>query len=220
MQSLWSGVTGEAIYTDRAEAGRVLARQLAAHRGTHPVVLGIPRGGVPVAAVLAQELEGELDIVVARKLGAPFQPELALGAVTADGHRFLNDEIIALVGLDESYLDRATAEQRAEAQRREQRFRGDRQPVPLEGRTVILVDDGLATGATMRAAVRAVRARKPARLIVAVPVGAADTCEAIAREVDELVCPARPEPFRAVGVHYEQFEQVEDDVVARLLARP
>jgi putative phosphoribosyl transferase len=211
-------IVEQGMYADRADGGRALAAALAAHRGTAPVVLGIPRGGVPVAVVVARALEGELDVVVARKLGAPLQPELALGAVAADGSRFLNDEVIAMLGVDESYLRRITAEQRAEAQRRELRFRGGRVPAPLQGRTVILVDDGLATGATMRAAIRSVRARKPGRLVVAVPVGPADTCDAIAGEVDEVVCPAKPAPFGAVGLYYRHFGQVEDDEVVRLLA--
>lgn len=207
-----------ALYRDRTDAGQALAALLAAHRGTHPVVLGIPRGGVPVAAAVADALEGELDVVVARKVGAPFQPELALGAVTADGSGVFNDNIVSVLGIDAETLARLTAVQRADARRREQRFRSGRPPLALAGRTVILVDDGLATGATMRAAVRAARAAKPARLIVAVPVGAADACDTLAREADELVCPARPEPFGAVGAYYEHFGQVEDDTVARLLA--
>jgi len=206
------------LYRDRADAGQALARHLAAHRGTHPVVLGIPRGGVPVAAAVAEALEGELDVVVARKVGAPLQPELALGAVTADGSSVFNDDIISALEVDAATLARLTAVQRADAKRREQRFRSGRPPLRLAGRTVILVDDGLATGATMRAAVRAARAANPGRLIVAVPVGAADACDALAREADEVVCPARPEPFGAVGSYYEHFGQIEDDTVAQLLA--
>ncbi len=207
-----------ALYRDRTDAGQALAQHLAAHRGTHPVVLGIPRGGVPVAAAVADALEGELDVVVARKVGAPVQPELALGAVTADGSSVFNDDIVSALGIDADTLARLTAVQRADAKRREERFRSGRPPLSLAGRTVILVDDGLATGATMRAAVRAARAAKPGRLIVAVPVGAADACDTLAREADEVVCPARPEPFGAVGAYYERFGQVEDDAVTRLLA--
>jgi predicted phosphoribosyltransferase len=208
-----------ALYRDRTDAGQALARHLAAHRGTHPVVLGIPRGGVPVAAAVADALEGELDVVVARKVGAPVQPELALGAVTADGSSVFNEDIVSALGVDAETLARLTAVQRAEANRREERFRSGRSPLALAGRTVILVDDGLATGATMRAAVRATRAAKPGRLIVAVPVGAADACDMLAGEADEVVCPARPEPFGAVGAYYERFGQVEDDAVTRLLAQ-
>ncbi|HEY6948741.1 MAG TPA: phosphoribosyltransferase family protein [Gemmatimonadales bacterium] len=207
-----------ALYRDRTEAGQALARHLAAHRGTDPVVLGIPRGGVPVAAAVADALDGELDVVVARKVGAPLQPELALGAVTADGSSVFNDDIVSALGIDPDTLARLTAVQRTDAKRREERFRSGRPPLALAGRTVIVVDDGLATGATMRAAVRAARAAKPGRLLVAVPVGAADACDMLAREVDEVVCPARPEPFGAVGAYYERFAQVEDDAVTRLLA--
>ncbi len=206
-----------ALYRDRTDAGQALARHLAAHRGTHPVVLGIPRGGVPVAAAVADALEGELDVIVARKVGAPIQPELALGAVTADGSSVFNDDIVSALGIDGETLARLAAVQRTDAKRREERFRSGRPPLVLASRTVILVDDGLATGATMRAAVRAARAGKPGRLIVAVPVGAADACDTLAREADEVVCPARPEPFGAVGAYYERFTQVEDDAVTRLL---
>jgi predicted phosphoribosyltransferase len=207
-----------ALYRDRTDAGQGLARHLAAHRGAHPMVLGIPRGGVPVAAAVADALGGELDVVVARKVGAPVQPELALGAVTANGSSVFNDDIVSALGIDADTLARLTAVQRADAKRREERFRAGRPPLALAGRTVILVDDGLATGATMRAAVRAVRAAKPGRLIVAVPVGAVDACDMLAREADEVVCPARPEPFGAVGAYYERFAQVEDEAVTRLLA--
>lgn len=207
----------ETRYRDRIEAGAVLARHLEGYRGQRPVVLGIPRGGVPVAAEVARRLDGELDVVVARKLGAPRHEELAIGAVTADGGRFLNDDVIRALGVTDEYLSRVTEEQMREARSREQRFRGGRAPAPLAGRTVILVDDGLATGATMRAAVRAVRARAPARLVVAVPVGAASTCTTLAGESDEVVCPSQPEPFVAIGLHYLDFEQVGDDEVVALL---
>lgn len=207
----------EVRYRDRAEAGAVLAHALERYRGQHPVVLGIPRGGVPVAAVVARELDGELDVIVARKLGAPGQAELAIGAVTADGGRFLNRDILHALRVSEEYLSRVTAEQMAEARRREERFRGGRPPAPVAGRTVILVDDGLATGATMRAAARAVRTAGPARLVIAVPVGSADACTALAAEADEVVCPSRPEPFYAIGLHYVDFQQVDDSEVVGLL---
>ena len=152
-----------ARYGDRTEAGALLARMLDRYRGGQPLILGIPRGGIPVAAEVARRLEGELDVVVARKLGAPGHEELAIGAVTADGRRFLNEDILRALGVPDEYLRRVTEEQMREARSREQRFRGTAKPIPVEGRTVILVDDGLATGATMRAAARAVRARRPAR---------------------------------------------------------
>lgn len=205
-------------FPDRLEAGRQLARRLEEYRGHHALVLGIPRGGVPVAREVAEGLDGELDVVVARKLGAPFQEELAIGAVTADGGRWLNEELVEQLGVTPEYLERVTALQIAEAKRRESRFRGGA-PVPaLEGRLVILVDDGLATGATMRAAIRAVRGRGARRLVVAVPVAAVDTSRSLAGEVDELVCLATPEPFWAVGQYYRNFEAVSDDEVEAMLS--
>jgi len=209
----------QTLYRDRVDAGARLAGALEEYRGERPVVLGIPRGGVPVAAEVARRLEGELDVMVARKLGAPGYEELAIGAVTADGARYLNPEIIQAVGVDDRYLEQITARQTAEAAKREARFRGPHGAVELGGRTVILVDDGLATGATMRAAARAVRARGPARLIVAVPVGAREAVAALAEDADRVVCPAQPEPFIAIGLHYEDFGQVDDQEVLALLQR-
>jgi putative phosphoribosyl transferase len=206
-------------YGDRAEAGALLAGRLDRYRGSHPVILGIPRGGVPVAAEVARRLEGELDVVVARKLGAPGHEELAIGAVTADGRRFLNEDILQALGVPDEYLRRATEEQMREARSRERRLRGSAKPIPAEERTVILVDDGLATGATIRAAARAVRARHPARLVIAVPVGSAEACAALAKEADEVVCPSQPSPFFAIGLHYEDFTQVPDAQVVELLQR-
>lgn len=210
--------TGEqTLYRDRVDAGARLARELEEYRGERPVVLGIPRGGVPVAAEVARRLGGELDVMVARKLGAPGHEELAIGAVTADGARYLNSEILQAVGVDDRYLEQITARQTAEAAKREARFRGPHGPLELHGRTVILVDDGLATGATMRAAARAVRARGPARLIIAVPVGAREAVAALAEDADRVVCPAQPEPFIAIGLHYADFDQVGDEEVLALL---
>jgi len=208
---------GQVLYRDRLEAGARLGAALERYRTRHPVVLGIPRGGVPVAAEVARHLAAELDIVVARKLGAPMQRELAIGAVTADGGRFLNTEMIRMLGVTDEYIERVAAEEMRNARGREERLRAARPPIELKGRTVILVDDGLATGATMRAAARSVRARGPERLIIAVPVGADDSCVALAAEADEVVCPARPEPFRAIGLHYIDFEPVDEAEVASLL---
>jgi putative phosphoribosyl transferase len=156
-------------------------------------------------------------VVVARKLGAPMQPELAIGAVTANGGRFLNTEIIDEIGVSDAYLEQVTAEQRDEARRREERFRGPYAGREMTGRTVIVVDDGLATGATMRAAVRSVRSRRPARLVVAVPVGPRKTCAALRGEADEVVCLYEPEPFWAVGLYYEDFRPTEDGEVRAIL---
>lgn len=204
-------------FRDRIEAGGVLAKSLAAYRGRDTLVLGIPRGGVVVAAEIARELEAELDVVVARKLGAPGQPELAIGAVTADGGRFLNDEAMQVLQISPSYLDAVTRVQMAEARHRETWLRNLRPAAPIAGRTVILVDDGLATGATVRAAARALRQHGPARLVVAVPVGTPEACDALRSDVDEVVCALQPEPFGAVGLYYEHFEPVEDEQVRELL---
>jgi len=206
-------------YGDRTEAGALLAGMLDRYRGSQPLILGIPRGGVPVAAEVARRLEGELDVVVARKLGAPGHEELAIGAVTADGGRFLNGDILQALGVPDEYLRRATEEQMREARSRERHFRGTAKPIPVEGRTVILVDDGLATGATIRAAARAVRSRHPARLVIAVPVGSAEACAVVAKEADEVVCASQPTPFIAIGLHYEDFNQVPDAQVVELLRR-
>ncbi len=207
----------DTLFRDRIEAGTVLAKSLGAYRGRGTLVLGIPRGGVVVAAEIARLLEAELDVVVARKLGAPGQPELAIGAVTADGGRFLNDDMLHALQISPSYLDAVTRVQMTEAQHRETWLRNLRPAAPIAGRTVILVDDGLATGATMHAAARALRQRGPARLVAAVPVGTPDACEALRSDVDEVVCPLQPESFGAVGLYYEHFEPVEDEQVRELL---
>jgi putative phosphoribosyl transferase len=204
-------------FRDRVEAGRLLAERLESFRGEDVLVLGIPRGGVPVAAEVARDLDGELDVIVARKLGAPYQEELAIGAVTANGGRFLNEELIGEIGISPAYLEAVTAEERAEAAAREARFRGHRPPPRVKGRTVILVDDGLATGATMRAAVRSIRHQRPARLVVAVPVGSPEACATLRREADEVVCLDEPAFFFAVGQFYANFEQTQDEEVQALL---
>lgn len=204
-------------FRDRTEAGRLLVKRLNAYRGKDVLILGIPRGGVPVAAEVARGLDADLDVLVARKLGAPGQMELAIGAVTANGGEFLNEEIIRSLGVSGEYIQKAKKEQMAEAHRRETRFRGDRPEQRMQDRVVILVDDGLATGATMRAAVRSARKHRPARLVVAVPVGSQEACAALGEEADELVCPSMPEPFGAVGYFYQNFEPVEDVEVESIL---
>jgi putative phosphoribosyl transferase len=207
------------LFADRRAAGRALARELAAELGENPagdlVVLALPRGGVPVAAEVARELHAPLDVMVVRKLGHPRLPELAMGAIASGGVEVRNDDIAA--GVDASDVERVRVRERAELLRREQRLRGDRPSIALAGRRVVLIDDGLATGATMRAAVRAVAAQHPARVIVAVPVGAADSLARLAADVDDVVCLATPEPLHAVGLWYGDFAQVSDDEVRAIL---
>jgi putative phosphoribosyl transferase len=204
-------------FRDRVEGGVFLAKHLSAYKGRSALVLGIPRGGVPVAAEVARFLDAELDLIVARKLGAPHSPELAIGAVTANGGRYLNDDMIRELDVSEEYIESVTAEETAEALRREERFRGARPRPSLVDRIAILVDDGLATGATMRAAVRSVRQQNPSKLVVAAPVGSIHACDTLRREADEVVCPRSPVDFMAVGLYYEEFGQVSDSEVQRIL---
>jgi putative phosphoribosyl transferase len=204
-------------FANREAAGEALTDALAYYRGADVLVLGLPRGGVPVAARVAEELDAELDVIVVRKLPSPISTELAIGAVTADGERYLNDGLISELAVSDMFLAAVTGVQRAEAKQREQQFRGNRPPPRITGRIVILVDDGLATGATMHAAVRSVRKQHPAHLIVAAPVGSHEACEALAHEADEVVCPWRPQPFGAVGLHYQSFVQTSDAEVQQIL---
>jgi putative phosphoribosyl transferase len=213
----WDNPLNMRIFRDRTDAGAQLAARLAAYRDEDLLVLGIPNGGVLVAAEVARRLNAELDIVVARKLGAPLQPELAIGAVTADGGRYLNQTLVLEAGASDEFLRAVTAVEMAEAHRREERFRGDR-PLPrVTGRTVIIVDDGLATGATMRAAVRSLRGRQPARLVVAVPVAPPETCAALRAEADDVIALYEPERFFAVGLHYEDFRATDERDVEQVL---
>ena len=205
-------------FLDRRAAGRRLADRLGSYDGHDVLVLGIPRGGVAVAAEVARSLGADLDVVVARKVGAPMQPELALGAVTADGARFLNPTLARELGVSHWVFRVLADEQRAEARRFQERLRGRRPALRLVGRTMILVDDGLATGATMLAAIRSVRRRDPARLVVAVPVAPWPTCKALRTQVDELIWLLAPDPFFAVGVYYVDFQPIDDEEVQRLLA--
>jgi predicted phosphoribosyltransferase/pimeloyl-ACP methyl ester carboxylesterase len=208
------------LFRDRRDAGAQLGEKLAkAYASQDVLVLGIPRGGVPVADEIAKRLDAELDVVVARKLGAPGYPELAIGAVTANGGRFLNQDVIRELGVSDAYLEAVTAEQREEARRREERFREGCPAADCTGRAVIIVDDGLATGATMRAAVRSVQAGHPAKTLIAVPVGSQEACAALRTEADDVVTLAEPDPFWAVGFYYEQFGQTEDAEVQRILSQ-
>jgi putative phosphoribosyl transferase len=205
------------LFRDRREAGQVLAGCLEMFKGKDAVVLGIPRGGVAVAREVADALNAQLDVIVARKLGSPVSPELAIGAVTANGGRFLSEEMIKEWNIPREYVESETERQRTEARRREAWLRASRSAVPLDGRVVIIVDDGLATGATMIAAVRSVRRRQPALVVAAVPVASAEACAALRHEADQLVCPLQPDPFYAVGLYYGNFDPVEDSEVQRIL---
>jgi predicted phosphoribosyltransferase len=206
------------MFANRHEAGQVLARRLDAFRSrTDVVVLALPRGGVPVAAAVAHVLEAPLDIFVVRKLGVPGQSELAMGAIASGGIRVLNDDVVHAYRIPTSTIDRIAARERAELERRELTYRRQRTPVTLTDRIVVLVDDGLATGSTMRAAVEAVRRRQPSRVVAAAPVGARETCAALAAIADDVVCASMPEPFTAVGLWYRDFSQTTDDEVRALL---
>jgi putative phosphoribosyl transferase len=205
-------------FRNRTEAGRILARDLADYAGRDDViVLGLPRGGVPVAHELARELGAPLDVFVVRKVGVPGHEELAMGAVATGGVLVLDDRLIQRLGLGGAEVEQAVAAELRELERREAAYRKGRAPPELEGKTVILVDDGLATGSSMRAAAHAVRRRNPARVVVAVPVAAAETCAELSGEVDDVVCTLTPAPFYAVGLWYDDFSQTSDDEVRDLL---
>jgi predicted phosphoribosyltransferase len=206
-------------FRDRVHAGRVLARALEDYKGKpNLLVLALPRGGVPVAFEVARELGAPLDVFVVRKLGMPGHEEYAIGAIASGGVRILNEEAIRGFGVTDAEIDAVTAEEQMELERRERRYRDGRPAPDVRGKTVILVDDGLATGSTMRAAVEALREEGPARLVVAVPTAAPETCEDIASLVDEMVCAMTPEPFYAVGLWYDDFGQTTDEEVHDLLA--
>lgn len=207
-------------FPDRRAAGRLLAVQLLKFKPERPLVLALPRGGVPVAYEVAKELDAELDLLLVRKIGAPHHPEYGIGAVV-DGDQpqlLLNQDVIDQLGISASYLHNESQRQLREIERRREEYLAGREPVAIHGRCVIVVDDGIATGNTIRAGLRAVRRKTPAKLILAVPVGAPDSILSLARECDEIVCLVTPDPFYAVGTHYEDFTQTSDDEVRELLA--
>jgi predicted phosphoribosyltransferase len=207
-------------FKDRFEAGRRLAAALE-HYGGRPnlLVLALPRGGVPVGYEVARALPAPLDVMLVRKLGVPGHEELAMGAIASGGVRVISDDVVAALGIPDRAIATIAAQEEHELERRNQLYRGDRPPPDVRGKTVILVDDGLATGSTMRAAVAALKAQGPERLVVAVPVAAPETCEALSREVDEVVCARAPERFFAVGNWYVDFSQISDAEVRGLLRR-
>jgi predicted phosphoribosyltransferase len=208
------------LFRNRVEAGRILARQVKPLvQSQDVIVLALPRGGVPVAFEVVQALKADLDIFLVRKLGVPGHEELALGAVTGSGVRVLNRDLVEKLGIPAAVIDSITEREREEIARRERVYREGRPALPVRGRTAVLVDDGLATGATMLAAAKALRAERPARIIVAVPVAAPETCREFGEHVDEVVCAATPEPFYAVGAWYEDFAQTSDEEVRQLLER-
>lgn len=208
-------------FKDRSEAGRLLAKKLEVYSNRSDViVLALPRGGVPVAYEVARALNVPLDVFMVRKLGVPGYEELAMGAIASGGVRILNDQVLFFMGISDEELDRVTAEEQLELERREQLYRGAQEPVNVQGRTVLVVDDGLATGSTMLAAVSALKRLEPAQIIVAAPVAARQTCDSFKPLVDATcVCVMSPEPFGGVGLWYEDFSQTTDEEVSYLLER-
>lgn len=206
------------LFRDRADAGRQLAESLTAYEGDpNAIVLALPRGGVPVGAEVAERLKLPLDVYLVRKLGVPGHEELAMGALASDGTWVVDEELIGSLGIEESALEEVVRREIAELRRRELAYRDERPQAEITGKTAIVVDDGLATGATMRAAVTALRRRNPSTIVVAVPVAALQTCVRLRVFADRVVCPHLPEPFHAVGLYYEDFEQTSDDQVRALL---
>lgn len=208
------------VFDNRADAGRVLASLLAEYANRDDViVMGLPRGGVPVAYEVARALHVPLDVLLVRKLGVPGHEELAFGAVASGGVRILNRSVIRGAEVSNAEIEAVTQSEEQELERREHAYRDDRPPPRLKGRTVLVVDDGLATGASMKAAVLALREREPAKIVIAVPAAARETCDDFRDQVDDIVCAATPEPFHAVGLWYKDFSQTTDEEVRALLAR-
>ncbi|HUZ90998.1 MAG TPA: phosphoribosyltransferase family protein [Methylocella sp.] len=208
-------------FRNRSEAGRKLAARLKHYMDRQPVILALPRGGVPVAAEVAAALNAPLDLILVRKIGVPSQPELAMGAVVDGGSPIVirNEDVIRLAGVDEAEFQAVCDSELAEIERRRQRYIGDRERVDVKGHLAIVIDDGIATGATTRAALRATRMRQPDKLVLAVPVGPTDTIEAMREEADEVVCLEDYEIFGAIGYFYDDFRQVTDREVIEILAR-
>ena len=212
-----AGATNTCRFRDRSDAGEQLAARLAHLESEHPVVLGLPRGGVPVAALVAARLHAPLDILVVRKLGVPSQPELAMGAIGEDGARVLEPTVIRQAGITTEVIAAVEAKERAEVERRAARYRDGRESVPIAGRMVVIVDDGIATGSTARAAIQVVRGRGAERVVLAVPVAAPEIARELASVVDELACVATPEHLGSVGQFYDDFSQTTDGEVVSLL---
>ncbi len=207
------------LFSDRSEAGERLAARLEIYRGREPLILAVPRGGVAVAGPIWEAIGGELDLIITRKIGAPHQRELAIGATSGDGFIMLNDELISRIGIFPDYIKKAAAKEQAEIARRLKLYRGERPLPQIEGRLVIVVDDGVATGYTMLAALRSLREQKPAELALAVPVGPPETFDRLKNEVEALVYLEEPVDFAAVGQFYRSFDQVSDDQVVAILKK-
>lgn len=204
-------------FQNRQEAGRTLAAELGAYAAENPIILGLPRGGVPVAFEVARALSAPLDVWVVRKIGTPWHPELGMGAVAEGGYVYISRDIVEHVGISEEELSKATALKQREVEERVFKFRGKRSPPVLLDRTVVLVDDGIATGGTVRCAIRAIRAQNPRKIVLAVPVAAPQAIAELRAEVDDIICLLAPADLNAIGLWYQDFTQVPDEEVARLL---
>ncbi len=207
------------IFQDRRQAGEILAAKLDHYRGQDPLILAVPRGGVILAERLWDRLGGELDLIITRKIGAPYQPELAIGAISWDGYIMLNDQLVSRLDVDKNYIDKAAEKELVEIRRRLSDYRGNRPLPEVDDRLVILVDDGVATGYTLLAALRSLKEKKPSKLVLAVPVGPPNTLKILQGEVDELVYVDAPVNFAAVGQFYREFGQVGDNEVKAVLKR-
>ncbi|MCP8309762.1 MAG: phosphoribosyltransferase [archaeon] len=205
------------MFRDRKEAGKFLAEALSEYKDKNPIVLAIPRGGVIVAYEVAKALNAHLDLIIPRKVGAPNQPELAIGAVTEDGTTILNQDILQYLRVPDEYIKEEVKNQVEEIKRRMKKYLEDKLRLSIEGKVTILVDDGVATGATIKAAIASIRKRKPALTVLAIPVGPPDTIEELRREADEVICLMTPEPFFAIGQFYKSFEQTSDEEVIEIL---
>jgi len=205
------------LFRDRRQAGEALAAALKHLKGRDIVVLAIPRGGVVVASEVARRLGAQLDVIVTRKIGAPGQPEYAVGAVTQEGEAILDERVVKMLGIRRDYIEKEAAREAGEVRDRMRRFRGEKPFPSLNGKTVVIVDDGIATGSTVLAAISSVRRQNPTSIVVAVPVGPVETIARLSREADDVVCLETPEPFFAIGDFYSDFAQVEDEEVRRIL---